>query len=436
MDRSAPGSRKWILLDLAVFFVFIGFLMALLTTVTQVNIATDSVDYYAILQGITSPKEQPIVRNPHFAEQRSPGYSLLSLVPYGILTIGVEPFVTTEKDEAYEPAESPAQAQGQAGPPEMMSLPPRPLLIKDLFFKDYYVPMEGSWYRWKLALSLLFTSLFFLLAGLWANATVLKMYYPAANGLFIIPAVLLSAPMFLRTVVAMPLFATLTSYGLASLFFLFLCLSLHSNRAGYAVLSGLALGLLVMTRLELSIWVVLFLGYFLMTRRFRHAMLFTLGGFMPLAALIIYNLHFFGTPLHLGIFRGDINRLGFNAPYISDSIIHPQSGVLFWTPLLIPGLVLLFAAKESVLRVIAIFSFVLILFYTLRIPVMYSHIGQGIMNIGGIPVSAPATAAEMRNLICFDINRYALVLVPFSMLGVRIGVDRIWNLLGPRIKAG
>lgn len=428
-DKKISISRILNLIDYILFFVFIGVLIALIATSTKVNIATDSVDYYAILQSVTPEKEKPIVKNLHFVEQRSPGYSLLSLIPYSLLTIFVEPFVTTEKISEYVPPEFPMKRQEQIARSEMMMLPPQPLHIKDLFFKDYYVPMEGSWYQWKLALSLLLTSFFFLFIGIWANAKVLKLYYPTGKCLFIIPATLVTAHMFMRSIFDLPLFTTLTVYGLASLFLLFTCLSFRSNKVWYIILSGLILGLLVLTRLELSIFAMLLIGYFLFIKKIRFFMLFSLGGLGPFLVLILYNLSLFGVPLHLGIFRGDINTLGLNWQYIFENLIHPESGVLFWTPLLIPGLVFLITAKDSILKVIGICSFVLIIFYTLRIPIMYYNIGQGIIDIGGIPVTIPETPTQMRELIRFDINRYLCVLIPFSIIGIRIGIHKIHNLL-------
>ncbi len=423
LDMKISISRKLNLIDHILFFVFIGVLIVLIATSTKVNIATDSVDYYAILQSVTPEKEKPIVRNLHFIEQRSPGYSLLSLIPYSLLTIFVEPFVTTEKISEYAPLEFPMKRSKRMAGSEMMMLPPQPLHIKDLFFKDYYIPEEGSWYQWKLALSLLLTS-FFLFIGIWANARVLKLYYPASKCLFIIPVTLVTAPIFMRNIFDLPLFTTLTYYGLASLFLLFTCLSFRSNKVWHIILSGLILGLLVLTRLEISILAILLIGYFLFTKKIRFFVLFSLGGLVALLVLILYNLSFFGVPLHLGILRGDINTFGLNWQYIFQNLIHPESGVLFWTPLLIPGIVFLITAKESILKVIGLFSFVLIIFYTLRIPIMYYYIGQGIIDIGGIPVTAPETPTQMRELIRFDINRYLCVLVPFSIIGIRIGIHK------------
>jgi len=381
------------------------------------------------LQWVTPEKEEPIVQNLHFAEQRSPGYSLLSVVPYSILSIFVEPFVNTHKVGEKGPPEFSLEGAGEKVGSEMMILPPQPIRLKDLFFKDFYIPMEGSWYQWKLASSLLLTSYFFLFVGIWANAKVLKLYYPACECLFIIPATLVTAPIFMRNIFDLPLYATLTSYGLASLFLLFVCLSFRSNKEVHIFLSGLILGLLVLTRLELSILVILLIGYFLFTKKIRFFVLFSLGGLVAFLVLILYNLFLFGVPLHLGILRGDINTFGLNWQYIFENLIHPESGVLFWTPLLIPGLVFLFTVKDSILKVIGLCSFVLIIFYTLRIPIMYYYIGQGIIDIGGIPVTAPETTTQMRELIRSDINRYLSVLIPFSIIGIRIGIHKIYNLL-------
>jgi hypothetical protein len=60
---------------------------------------------------------------------------------------------------------------------------------------------------------------------------------------------------------------------------------------------------------------------------------------------------------------------------------------------------------------------------------MYYYVGQGVIDIGGISVTAPETLTQMRGLTRFEINRYLCVLIPFSIIGVRIGIDKIYNLL-------
>ena len=436
-DKKKSISRILNLIDHILLFVFIGALIVLIATSTKVNISHDSVDYYGMLQWVTPEKEKPIVKNLHFAEQRSPGYPLLSLIPYTLLTVLVEPYVTTKKIYRYPPP-PPKPRVGPVPPPpppppkhpeKMVRLPPQPLLIKDLFFKDFYIPTEGSWYQWKLALSLLLTSFFFLFIGIWANAKVLELYYPGSKCLFFIPATLVISHMFMRSIIDLPLFTTLTYYGLASLFLLFICLSFRSNKVWHIILSGFIIALLVLTRLELSVLLILLMGYFLFTKRIRFLLLFSLGGLLPFIVLVIYNLSLFGVPLYFGILRGDINILGLDGQYIFQNLIHPESGVLFWTPLLIPGLIFLITAKEPILKVIGLYCFVLMFFYTLKIPVMYYHIGEGIIDIGGIPVTAPETPTQMRELIRFDINRYLCALIPFSIIGLRIAIDKIYKLL-------
>ncbi len=421
-------NQNFRLFDNILFFLGIAFLIFIIVTSAKLNISHDSVDYYGILQWVTPEKEKPIVSNLHFAEQRSPGYSLLSLIPYSLLTIFVEPFITTEKISEYVfPAPPPRTRPGPPSPPR--GFPPQPLHIKDLFFKDYYVPMFDSWFQWKLALSLLLTSLFFLLIGVWANAMVLKLYFPSGQCIILIPIVLISSPIFIRGMIDSPLFATLTSYGLSSLFILFLYISFQSKKAWHIMLAGLVLGLLVLTRLELSIMAILLIGYLLFIRNIRFLAIFSLGGSVAFLILILYNLLLFGVPIHFGILRGDINTFGFNLKYIFESLSHPASGVLFFTPMLIPGLLFLVTGKNEILKVIGFCSFILIIFYTLRIPIMYYYIGQGIIDIGGIPVTAPETSAQMRELIRSDINRYLSVLIPFSIIGLRIGIDKIYQVL-------
>ncbi|RKZ31433.1 hypothetical protein DRQ36_02120 [bacterium] len=102
-DKKKSISRILNLIDHILLFVFIGALIILIATSTKVNISHDSVDYYGMLQWVTPGKEKPIVKNLHFAEQRSPGYPLLSLIPYSLLTVLVEPFVITEKISEYPP---------------------------------------------------------------------------------------------------------------------------------------------------------------------------------------------------------------------------------------------------------------------------------------------------------------------------------------------
>jgi hypothetical protein len=55
---------------------------------------------------------------------------------------------------------------------------------------------------------------------------------------------------------------------------------------------------------------------------------------------------------------------------------------------------------------------------------MYGQVGAGLINIGGIAVSAPSSLAGMRDLVRSDINRYVTVLMPAAILGLRDAAGR------------
>jgi len=192
-----------------------------------------------------------------------------------------------------------------------------------------------------------------------------------------------------------------------------------------AFLSGVSLGLLVLTRLELGILILPLLVYFIAGKKWKQAGLFCAGGSIALIAWVTYNMIVFGVPVSLAILKGDINHFGFNPVFIFENLLHPQSGVVFWTPLLIPGLILLFLAKDSAMKLLAFSSFLVVLLYLLKIPVMYEMAGGGTIDIGGLPVTAPETREQMRELLRSDINRYLAVLLPFAMVGIYFGWNRL-----------
>ena len=101
-SSSSPGINKrkptvlfWA--DLAISVVLILLLGLVILTFSRANIQTDSIDYYAIVQRLTQNEHNPIVRNLHFLEQRSPGYPLLSLLLYYPSSALVEPLVQTQR---------------------------------------------------------------------------------------------------------------------------------------------------------------------------------------------------------------------------------------------------------------------------------------------------------------------------------------------------
>lgn len=406
----------------------------LIFTSARANISHDSVDYYAILQWLTPAEEVPIVHNLHFAEQRSPGYSLTAFLMYGLLTAVIEPFISTQKvvDTGVEVRQPPPPHSGphrppQPGGPEHMMIPARPLLLKEVPFKDFYLPREGSWFQWKLALALALTSYLFLFLGMAANGWTLRLRYRPLSGYFLVPLTIFASPIFMRNILDTPLYATLTAYGGSSLFALFFLKGYASWRTRDLLPAGFFLGLVVLTRLEVGVLAGALALLLIARKEWGLAMRLALGAMWVLPVWIAYNLTVFGTPVHLGILRGDINLLMFNLSYIVDNLFHPSSGILFWSPLLALGLVGLLFSRSAPLRMLGICSLVLLAVYLVRVPVMYLHAGGGPIEIGGILVTPPSSPAGVHELVRSDINRYVTVLAPLAVLGLRDGLGRLWE---------
>ena len=437
--RLLPALDRWLLAAGAISLAFLIF------TASRANIVADSVDYYAILQWVTPTEEKPIVRNLHFAEQRSPGYSLTALVPYALLTLVVEPFVSTQKvvdtrpAPAFPPPRTPPSGVGERplafGPPgpmgsEHMLIPPRPLLLREVPFQDFYVPGEDSWFQWKLVLALAFTSYLFLFLGMAASARALHMGYPTLPGYCLVAAVVFASPVFVRNILHTPLYATLTAYGASSLFAFFF-LKGHTRRSTrHLLLAGLFLGFMVLTRLETGVFAGALTLLLLVRKEWSLLFRLVLGATWAVPVWVTYNFTQFGTLLHLGMLRGDINLLMLDARFVLYNLVHPSSGILFWSPLVTLGLVGLLLSRSVPLRLIGVSSLALLAIYLVRVPIMYQHVGGGLIDIGGISVTLPATPEAMRELVRSDINRYITMLAPFAVLGLRDGMGRAWQWWG------
>lgn len=432
MRLSRPGWLRFLtFLDRWLLAAGAVILAILIFTSARANISHDSVDYYAILQWLTPANEEPIVHNLHFAEQRSPGYSLTAFLIYGLLTAVVEPFVSTQKivdssagvRDVGHPPPHPPWPRG----PERMMTPARPLLLKDVPFKDFYLPREGGWFQWKLVLALTLTSYLFLFLGMAASAWALRVKYRPLPGYSLVPLAIFASPIFMRNILDTPLYATLTAYGGSALFALFFLKGYASRRTRDLLVAGLFLGLVVLTRLEVGVLATALALFLIVRKEWGLAMRLALGAAWVLPVWGAYNLVVFGTPFHLGILRGDINLLMFNLGYIVDNLFHPSSGILFWSPLLILGLVGLLFSRSAPLRMLGICSLVLLVVYLVRVPVMYLHVGEGPIYIGSIPVTPPSSPAGANELVRGDINRYVTVLAPFAVLGLRDGLGRLWE---------
>lgn len=402
--------------DFLAFGALMIFLAVVVLSSGRANIQTDAIDYYAIVQRIVASGGNPIARNLHFVEQRSPGYPLLALLPYHVTSWLIEPLVETQEIAA--PANRAPGVPGQR-PTETLLIPGEPLLLKDVFFKDIYVETQDSWFRWKIIASMLFASYALLFAGMALIAGTLALERKPVVGASLGPLVVLTSGVFMHNIVNTPAYATLAAFGISCLFTYFFVKGCLFPMPVPQFTAGLAMGLLVLTRLETIVIAVVVLVSLAVIREFDFLKKYLLGGLLVMTILLVYNLSQFGNPLHLGILQGDVNLITLDLDYVYANVFHPQSGILFWSPLIVLGIAGLFVDPRRHSRILGFSSLALIAVILLRVPVMVRCVGEGTVVVGGLPIRCPADTADVLMLIRSDANRYLSVLIPFSVLGLR-----------------
>lgn len=382
----------------------------------RANIQSDAIDYYAILQRLTGRPGNPIVRNLHFVAQRSPGYPLISMAPYGLIATALEPFVPTQTI-----VEPPADPNRPPPPVESEGFlaPSTPLLARDIFFKNFYIASQDSWFEWPLILALLSTSYVMLFGGIALVVKTLALAGRGVLGASLVALTIVTSSVFMHNVVNTPAYATLTAFGLSAIFCYLFVRGFLKPGGLTQFLAGLSLGFLALTRLETVVILGAILVCLVLTREWAFLRRAVAGALLAFSVLLLYNLAQFGQPFHVGVLRGDINQIAVNGEYIFASLFHPQSGIVFWSPLVAPGLMGLFIGRQKHLLALGAGSLALLGLILIRVPVMYHHIGGGPLEIGGLLVACPRDMAEMLALIRFDANRYIVVLVPFAALGLR-----------------
>lgn len=418
------------------YFIF-AILLCLLTLIifffSKANIDHDSVDYYTILQKLTDNSKKPVVDNPFFVEQRSPGYSIISILPYYFTSLVIEPFVKTEKiiDERQVPPRPPRPPRPEnnggyninrappGGGSEMMGFPSLPLLAKDIFFKNFYIEEEGGWFEWKIIFALLLTSYIFLFAGIIFSVKTLALRSKEIVGFSLPMLVIFTSPIFMHNIINTPAFATLTAFGLSSLFCFFYVVGFDKKSFMPQFLTGLFLGLLVLTRLETVLIAGVLCIFLVFYKKWGFLKNVILGGSLSLVIFLLYNFSQFGNPLHFGILKGDINQIGFDLNYVFASLLNPKAGILFWSFLSSLGIIGLFLGNKKYLKVLGAASLVLIALFLVRIPVMYKCIGGDPIDIGGMLMPCFRTMEEALMLVRSDTNRYITVLSPFAILGLQ-----------------
>ncbi len=436
MNKITNNEKRKIKIIRITDFLIFGLLLVLLCSniffFSKANVRADSIDYYSILQKLTDDSKNPIVGNLHFVDQRSPGYSIISMMPYYFISFAIEPFVETEQIIDKSPKLLSSHGQPMPGdneeyninrlPPdggsEKMGIPGFPLLTKDIFFKDFYLG-RGAWFEWKIIFALLLTSYILLFTGIIFSVKMLALRSKGIVGASLPMLVIFSSSLFMHNILNTPAYATLTAFGLSAMFCFFFVKSFEEKSSISNFLAGVFLGLLVLTRLEIVLIAGVLCLLLILYKKPVFLRNLVLGGSLSLITLSLYNFSQFGTPLHFGILKGDINQLGFDLNYISANLFNPKSGIIFWSPLISLGLIGLFFGNKKYLKALGVASLVLIGLYLVRIPVLYKCIGTGAIDIVGVLVTCPETMEDALMLVRSDINRYITVLSPFAILGLQ-----------------
>jgi hypothetical protein len=415
VSATSKTNRIFRFIDYFIFTALMIFLAVIVISSSTANIQTDSIDYYTIVQKLTQNSGNPIVRNQHFVEQRSPGYPIVSLIPYYLISSLVEPFVQTE--EIVVLSDTPNSSM--QAPTEKMLLPSEHILFRDIFFKNFYIEAQDSWFEWKIIASLLLTSYSLMFFGLIFTVKTLALENKPIIGASLAPLVAVTSVIFMHNIVNTPAYATLAAFGMSGLFGYFFVKGSLKKKPASQFLSGLFAGLLILTRLETIIIAAVVLVSLVIIKEFRFLKNFILGTSIASVILLLYNFLQFGNPFYFGILKGDINLISLNWGYIYNNLFNTQSGILFWSTLVSLGIVGLFLDNKWYAKILGISSLALITIVLIRVPVMYTCIGEGVKLIGGLPITCPNNMTEMITLIRSDANRYITVLIPFSVIGFR-----------------
>lgn len=215
-----------------------------------------------------------------------------------------------------------------------------------------------------------------------------------------------------------PAYATLTAFGISSVFCYFFVKSFIKKDTEAEVLSGFFLSLLVLTRLETILLFFVSTCSLIFYKENSFLKRFIAGVSIGVFILLSYNFLQFGNPFYHGILRGDINLISVDMNYIYANILNPSSGILFWSPLISLEIAGLFFSNKKYSGILGICSIVLIGLYVVKVPAMYQCVGQGSMLIGGLPIDCPNDQTEALTMVRYDINRYITVLIPFAVVGL------------------
>lgn len=300
-----------------------------------------------------------------------------------------------------------------------------PVRVNEIFFRNFDLQPMGGFLRWRILAGMLLTGYALFFGGLLISARTLAILFPAPRGDSLLPLSVITSMVFMHNLIQTPAYATLTAFGVSCLATYCWVQAWESGLGRAQFASGIAMGMLVLVRLEAVILcAVLGLGLLLM-RRWRFLGWFVLGGLIPLALLLTYNMNQFGNPFHAGILRGNMNILTFERDFVFAGLLAPRSGLVWYSALNMLGLVGLWVSHEARLKMLGWGAWVLVALVLLRVPVMFYCVGKGAQTISDVAVTCPPDWNALRQLIRFDVNRYVIPLAPFSVLGLRTLLTKV-----------
>ncbi|MFH1751747.1 MAG: hypothetical protein ABH821_02315 [archaeon] len=231
--------------------------------------------------------------------------------------------------------------------------------IKDEFF----LQERGDILIHQLAMAL--THLILLFIALIGSIVILKKYF--SKGLdkkkfWLIPltvAIVFFGSSFLRYATYDISLTHAVEAGLFTILILFL-LKKSSNYTSYA--SGLLIGFLTLIRYTSALFFLPLTVYFIIKKQYRNLAL-TLTGFIPFVLItLVYNLVQYGSPFSIGYGFSE-GTFAIIPVHLLQILFDPARGLLFWTPLLIAGIIGLFYLRHEKKYLFLGFILMYLLFY-------------------------------------------------------------------------
>jgi hypothetical protein len=402
-------------IEISLFILFIIVLTILFFNFARANVEYDSGAYYtylAVLTGNDKPYETALIPARNFTF----GVSLVSL-PVTHTMFFVSSFVEDELVGTMPDSEN-----------WVTLFPKKQVLLKEIFFKDYFVEETRMTIEWELLAGIALTSFLFLLIGIIACYKLLLLLNKKRTNLFLLVPVFVFSPILLHNIFITPQFPTLIAFGLMSLFVLFFVKLYKQKNNKYvnrqSVLLGVLLGLLLLLRYEALIF--FFVTLFFIARDFKERTKYFVFGFGVMVLLYFaLNNALFGSFWEFSFIHNTMNSFALNGYYIFANLLHPFSGIVFFSPLIVLGLIGLYflqkqKSKLSFATPLLISSLLLIVVMLFRIPTFEDFSFTGLSFLEFLFSSGGAI-----QLVMYDANRYLTLVIPIALIGLNFVVNGI-----------